>query len=646
MKLNHLLSVFATAGILLPAQPAAAITTKTPESGSAINQASQKKAKVKKGKAKKSKKKKENKTEALAKKIFNATDEQKQKARATLEALGNPDLKTAIKGDNDKAVVAHLICGADAEYALRDALEANKPKYVKICIAAPGIDVNKMLSFLNEEGTRISSLTALSFAAMKGHTQIVKLLLQAPSIDVKQDEPLCKASSNGHVEIVKLLLKQPGIDVNAGAPLACAASASQMEIVKLLLKQPGIDVNERAPLACAARSGQLECVKLLLQAPGIDVNKDGPLCGASFNGHVEIVRLLLQHKCINVNQENGSGTPLSDAAYNGQTEIVKLLLAHPGIDVKRRAPLVNAAYQGHLECVKILLNTPGVDVNAPDEHGNWEKATALHLSISNKHEEIARLLLQQPGINVNTVDMMGNTPISTAANEGNTEMIKLLINAPGFDASAWNPITLAVLQDDIAQLKSLIKAKKDVNKADGPLGTTPLHWAVETGRTECLRILVKVPGIDANKAEVKNRVIYLDKVEGGGMMAGYTPLHLAAEKDRPECIKLLLTVPGIDPNITMGQHAKAPLHLADAECFKLLVSDPRVDVNKATRWGYPPLASAAENGNLERVKLLLSNPKIDVNRTNPNVNDKTALQMATEKGHTEIIKQLEAAGAK
>lgn len=617
MKLNHLLSVFAAAGILLPAQPAAAITTKTLESGSAINQASQKKAKVKKGKAKKSKKKKENKTEALAKKIFNATDEQKQKARATLEALGNPDLETAIKGDNDKAVVAHLICGADAEYALRDALEANKPKYVKICIAAPGIDINKMLTFLNEEGPGISRFTALSFAARKGHTQIVKLLLQAPGIDVKLDEPLCKASSNGHVEIVKLLLKQPGIDVNAGAPLACAA-----------------------------RSGQLECVKLLLQAPGIDVNKDGPLCGASFDGHVEIVRLLLQHKCINVNQEYGSGTPLSDAAYNGHTEIVKLLLAYPGIDAKRRAPLVNAAYQGHMECVKILLNTPGVDVNATDEHGNWEKATALHLSISNKHEEIARLLLQQPGINVNTVDMMGNTPISTAANEGNTEMIKLLINAPGFDASAWNPITLAVLQDDIAQLKSLIKAKKDVNKADGPLGTTPLHWAVETGRTECLRILVKVPGIDANKAEVKNRVIYLDKVEGGGMVAGYTPLHLAAEKDRPECIKLLLTVPGIDPNITMGQHAKAPLHLAGAECFKLLVSDPRVDVNKTVRWGYPPLTSAAENGNLELVKLLLSNPKIDVNRTNPNVNDKTALQKATEEGHTEIIKLLEAAGAK
>ncbi len=500
MKYSRIITLLSAAGILLSVSPAAALSVPLPEIGAAVSPATKKKKQGKKGKTTKGKAKKENKTEALAKKIFNATDEQKQKAKALLEEQGNPDLETAIKSDNDKAVVAHLICGASAQEALNLAITANKPKYVKVCIAAPGIDVNK-------------------------------------------DEPLRRAASNGHVEIVGLLLQQKGVDINRA--------------------------------------------------------------------------------------EQSNSTPLGDAAYFGHTEIVKLLLKQPGIDVNKMAPLASAARRGQLECVKLLLNAPGINVNEADLDNN---ATALNYA-SEEHEEIVKLLLKMPGINVNTTDMEGSNPLTSAVFHGTPEIVKLLINAPGFDDSAWNPVSLAVLKDDIAELKALIQAKKDVNKTDAR-GMTPLHWAVVTDRIECLRILVKAPGINANIVE---------DVES------YTALHMAAEKNKPECIKLLLTVPGIDPNITSGKQL-TPLHrqvtplyraLDHIECVKLLVADPRVDVNKAPTWGYSPLYNAASEGNIELVKLLLANPNIDVN-----AGETTPLQRATEKGHTEIIKLLEEAGAK
>lgn len=83
--------------------------------------------------------------------------------------------------------------------------------------------------------------TPLSSASMMGYTEVVKLLLAAPGIDInKGDEPpLLEASSQGHTEIVRLLLATPGINVNkegrtGDTPLKRAKEKGHTEIVKLL----------------------------------------------------------------------------------------------------------------------------------------------------------------------------------------------------------------------------------------------------------------------------------------------------------------------------------------------------------------------------------------------------------------------------
>jgi ankyrin repeat protein len=209
---------------------------------------------------------------------------------------------------------------------------------VEACLAQ-GANLNQP----NKDG-----FAPLNAATCNGHTEIVKLLLEQPSIEINQPDkygytPLTNAAAIGHTEIVKLLLKQPGIEINqpdkdGATPLAYAAAIGHTEIVKLLLKQPGIEINQpdkdgATPLAYAARYGHTEAMSLLLKQPGIDINqpnKDGfaPLNAATRNGQTEAVSLLLKQPGIEINQPTKGGyTPLNAATFFGYDEIIQLLKA-------------------------------------------------------------------------------------------------------------------------------------------------------------------------------------------------------------------------------------------------------------------------------------------------------------------------------
>ncbi|XP_019860059.1 PREDICTED: transient receptor potential cation channel subfamily A member 1 homolog isoform X2 [Amphimedon queenslandica] len=133
--------------------------------------------------------------------------------------------------------------------------------------------------------------------------------------DTLKDTPLNIACFKGHTEIVKLLLEH-GADFNVTnnkgqgrTPLGIACVQGHTEVVKLLLKHKA-DFNDVT-----------------------DDNGNTPLSNACKPGHMEIVELLLEHGA-NSNVTNNKGyTPLSIACYKGHTEIVKLLLEQKDTDV-------------------------------------------------------------------------------------------------------------------------------------------------------------------------------------------------------------------------------------------------------------------------------------------------------------------------
>ncbi len=118
---------------------------------------------------------------------------------------------------------------------------------------------------------------------------------------------LIKASFYGQLEIARLLLEY-GAGVNeqnkdGNTPLRVAAERGHSEVVKLLLETNKVDINrpdnrDRTALMFAARKGHLEVVKLLLETNKTDINKrdeggETALGDAVGFGHLKIVKLLL-----------------------------------------------------------------------------------------------------------------------------------------------------------------------------------------------------------------------------------------------------------------------------------------------------------------------------------------------------------------
>jgi len=155
--------------------------------------------------------------------------------------------------------------------------------------------------------------------------------------------PLSWAAGKGHEEIVKLLLDRKDINPNSlsnwgRAPLSLAAANGHMGTVKLLLGRKDVNPDSlckfgRTPLSWAAERGREGTVKLLLARK--DVNPDSlsisdqtPLSFAAKKGYEGIVELLLARKDVNPNTSNKSGeTPLTLAAERGYNKVVELLQA-------------------------------------------------------------------------------------------------------------------------------------------------------------------------------------------------------------------------------------------------------------------------------------------------------------------------------
>jgi len=404
--------------------------------------------------------------------------------------------------DAHKNVVPLLIeCGAYVRelkpqiHPLHAAVYAGDEETIKTLLASK-VDLNIVIA---------NGATSLFIASEKGHTNIVKLLLdactdkEALSLMVNKAvyygaTPLYRASKYGFTEIVQLLLATDGIEVNKAndeaTPLLIASQNGHTEIVKLLLAAEGIDINKAnntgvTPLNIVSQNGYTEIVQLLLAA-GANVNKatnDGatPLYIASQNGYTEIVQLLLAAGT-DVNKAHEDGyTPLYIASHNGDTEIVKLLLAAEGIKVNKAdnngvTPLFIASEKCYTEIVKLLLKINGIEVNQAANNG----VTPLYIASQNGHTEIVELLLAA-GANVNKANNVnGVTPLCIASYFGRIEVIQLLLNK-GANIHAALPV-------DVEDLKK---------------GDTPLDIARKKGHTKIVELLK----LELQRRETENRLL-------------------------------------------------------------------------------------------------------------------------------------------
>ena len=220
------------------------------------------------------------------------------------------------------------------ERELHEASEDGNLTEVRSILTSGMVDVNCI-------GGRWDS-TPLYHASWKGHTDVVRLLLDAgaePSTETegKRTEggatPLLAAAQRCHNDVVQLLLDR-GAEPNI--TLLHYASCQGYKTVVQLLLEKGADPNNvlvavdgKTPLHFSAREGHRDVVEALLDGGAepnrADINGRTPLHHASYHGHKNVVQLLVAR-----------GADLNDVTANGYT------------------PLFLALNKGHIDIVNIL----------------------------------------------------------------------------------------------------------------------------------------------------------------------------------------------------------------------------------------------------------------------------------------------------
>ncbi|XP_031794729.1 cortactin-binding protein 2 isoform X2 [Sarcophilus harrisii] len=139
-----------------------------------------------------------------------------------------------------------------------------------------------------------------------------------------------------------------------------------------------------------------------------------------------------------------------------------LMSGGPASLAGRSTLLQQAAAQGNVTLLSMLLNEEGLDINYSCEDGS----SALYSAAMNGHTDCVRLLLNAEA-QVNTADKNGFTPLCSAAAQGHFKCAELLI--------AYHA---------------------DINHA-AERGQTPLYLACRNGNNECIKLLLEA-GTDRN----------------------------------------------------------------------------------------------------------------------------------------------------
>jgi uncharacterized protein len=227
-------------------------------------------------------------------------------------------------------------------------------------------------------------------------------------------------------------------------------------------------------------------------------------------------------------------------------------------------------------------------------------------------------------------------------------LLALLVATTCSAAQNQTPLTQAVIRDDIATVKRLLAQGEEINRTNR-FGFTPLMLATVRGNQEIVAALL------AEGANINFRGA-----------AGLNALGLAGSRD-PGVMKLLLqakpeigirddegltpimnaALAGKSDNVQMLQSAGAPFTndlvyscaLGKLDAVKEQLQRG-ANVNGKNEAGRTPLAAAAANGHLAIVNLLLQHGA-DANSEGKDGNvTKTALNFASAKGHTLVVKVL------
>ena len=403
-----------------------------------------------------------------------------------------------------------------------------------------------------------------------------------------------------------------------------------------------------------------------LENPFLDINFQingiSPLAKATSQWRV--LNKLLQHERIDVNFCTSDGrTSIFSAVQCPQTESLSLLINKGALldqsDNEGRTPLSLAAELGRFNHVRILVEA-NADINSVDSKG-W---TPLFWALSRQHLETAKYLLSNQDVHSEHRDIKGRSPLGIAAETGNAESIRCLIDVKEkgrrVTGSERDLLLWAIFQQDVGMVELLLKADESLvnHRAEG---RTPLSMATELGEIGITKLLIAagadVHALDEVRWPTMNKWLFdtslppdeilleIEHFSASHHPTKQPPLSLAAEFGRVEILQILL-----DANAKVNSvDAERRTALAWAvekrhpEAVEILLGVPGISVDCPDATGRTPLITAASLGELDILKQLL--------KSNAAINSEdeqkwTSLSWAVANGREPTVKfLLEEAGA-
>lgn len=198
-------------------------------------------------------------------------------------------------------------------------------------------------------------------------------------------------------------------------------------------------------------------------------------------------------------------------------------------------------------------------------------------------------------------------------------------------ANGFTPLHVAVLENDINQVKKLLDENPSSVLERDAHGMTPFHLAIVNNKKETLAALLATNGLDINTPND----------------SGDSPLLLAFTTRDPNLIATLLKHPDLIMESDRDYVFKAA-SLGDPKILQMVLDA----VPPGTKHLYEDegemtaLMDLASRGNVEMVNMILSAKNFTTNiNTQNQTTGMTALMIAVEKGHQAVVKSLLKQGA-
>ncbi|EED13813.1 ankyrin, putative [Talaromyces stipitatus ATCC 10500] len=531
--------------------------------------------------------------------------------------------------------------------------------------------------------------SALHLASHLGLTKLVaEFVKEGVNPDVKDANgvtPLMLAADHGNVDVAKVLIEAgasvSSVDNTGRSLLYKATELNEVAFVELLIKQKGIDVNithprqsDLTPLILAAMNGCAEIVQLLVSVPQLEINKscsDPPgataLVHAASAGMIDCVKILLEQPGIDIDlQDERGSTALLYASKNGYTDVVEALLER-NADTEalqygtEGTALMRAIDWNAIPVVELLLKK-GANVHARDCFGRG----TLHSAACNGRSEIIKILLEfDPTLDVNMQDVNGKTTLHDAARLGLDDTARVLLDYGADptikDKFGRTPIRVAremnengilqMLRSARRQREEEMKVSEDVLDLSSPKRTDtgtiiqPPHRTNTEVSVDSEPLALWALASANLTDEVTERLSEeLDEdINGKDPDIGETALHYAVTNNNEEMTRQLISR-GADVNVT-NNYGRTPLHLAalyaNYEAGEILL-DAGANINALDQWGATAL-EICRAGSQRSLSILLIEHGAKL--TDDTLTLNAFLELAVIHGSAEAVSRLVAAGA-